>query len=463
MNRAARIKHIENIKNGEAFGKVELPWKDQLTSMYVYQVPLEYLVYNKYNGRILSRTKSLETQGHMIDVESAEGKQLIEKLLWESKEDRNRKTLASLEKYGQEKIGIITKDGIVIDGNRRTMLLNKIPTKGYFKAVVLPVALEDDPLEIEKLETSYQMGEDEKLSYNPVEKYLKVKELMKKLASTCDEDEAIDKITEWMNESTTEIKKYIKIMETMDDYLESLDYQGIYTQLDGREDQFISLTKWLNTFYDTESKKGFDGYSDTDVDDLKNIALDYIRAKHEGKSFRRLADGNREKHLFGNEDVWMKFKEIHFDTIEPILDQEMVIDYDSKDIEAHLNDRDRQFMEKTEIFLDENLNDNYQRIRNQAYKNEPEKLIKRAKVAVEAINPNLVTLLNSDDIQNEVKELSKTIGNLLLRSPLQTLEHICTLLENIDFSKSQEDEEALLEQVAIINKVTFDLKKELGG
>ena len=463
MNKEARIKHIGTIKNGEPFGKIELPWKDKLTSMEVYQIPLEYLVYNKYNGRILSRTKSLETQGHMIDVESEEGKRLIEKLLWESKEDRNRKTLISLEKYGQEKIGIITKDGIVIDGNRRTMLLNRIKTKDYFKAVILPVALEDDPLEIEKLETSYQMGEDEKLSYNPVEKYLKVKELMKKLAPTCDEEEAVAKITEWMNESTAEIKKYIKIMETMDDYLDSLSYEGVYTQLDSREDQFISLTKWLNTFYDSESKKGFDGYSDDDVDDLKNIAFDYIRAKYEGKSFRRLADGNREKHLFGNEDVWIKFKDTHFNAVEPILDQQMEIDYDSKDIEAHLNDRDRQYKEKTEGFLEENLNEHYQRIRNQEHKNEPEKLIKKARVAIEAINPNLVALLNSNDIQNEVKDLSQTIGNLLLRSPLQTLEHINKLLSEINLSSSDENEEVLFEQVAMINKTTFDLKKELGG
>jgi hypothetical protein len=34
-------------------------------------------------------------------------------------------------------------------------------------------------------------------------------------------------------------------MRIMDDYLDYLDYNGIYTQLDGREDWFLSLTKWL--------------------------------------------------------------------------------------------------------------------------------------------------------------------------------------------------------------------------
>lgn len=462
MNKEARIKHIEKITQGEEFGRIELPWEDELRSMPVFKIPLKYLVYNKYNGRILSRTKSLETQGHMIDVESEEGKKLIEKLLWESKIDKNKKTLESLKKYGQEKIGIITKDGIVIDGNRRTMLLNRIETKDYFKAAVLPVELEDNPLEIEKLETSYQMGEDEKLSYNPIEKYLKVKELMKKLSSTYDEKESIGKIVEWMNETDTEIKKYIAVMKTMDDYLESLEYNGIYTQLDGREDQLINLTKWLNNFYGCESKRAFDGYSDDDVDDLKNIAYDYIRAKYEGKSFRKLADGNRETHLFGNEEIWRKFSEIHFPKIEKVLDEESDIDYDSKDIEAHLNERDKMYKESVETFLDENLNEHHQLIKNLQYKNEPAKLIKNAKKAIEAINPSH-EVIDTNEVKDEIKDLNKTVNNLLLQSSLKTLEYINELLDGIDISECTEDTDSLLQEVSKINKTTFELKKAFGG
>ena len=46
----------------------------------------------------------------------------------------------------------------------------------------------------------------------------------------------------------------------MDDYLEYLDINGIYTQLDGREDQFITLANQLNTFQNGTSGKAFDGY-----------------------------------------------------------------------------------------------------------------------------------------------------------------------------------------------------------
>jgi len=45
---------------------------------------------------------------------------------------------------------LITKDGVIIDGNRRAMLLNRIDRLGTFKAIVLPVTLEENPIEIER-------------------------------------------------------------------------------------------------------------------------------------------------------------------------------------------------------------------------------------------------------------------------------------------------------------------------
>ena len=89
-----------------------------------------------------------------------------------------------------------------------------------------------------------------------------------------------------MGVDRNEVLKYLDTMEVMDEYLEFLEYDGIYTQLDKREDQFFNLTKWLKTYYGESSKKGYDGYGNDDVDDLKAIAFDYIRAKYEGKEFR---------------------------------------------------------------------------------------------------------------------------------------------------------------------------------
>ena len=101
----------------------------------------------------------------------------------QKKPQKNEETLKSLTKLGQEKVGIITEDGIIIDGNRRAMLLNRIPQIDYFKAIILPVEHDGNPLEIEKVETRYQLGEERKLDYNPIEIYLKIQQLYTRISN----------------------------------------------------------------------------------------------------------------------------------------------------------------------------------------------------------------------------------------------------------------------------------------
>lgn len=489
MNKEVRIQKIQEIidrNQSDPFGKQEIPWEDNLVTMNVYKIPLDLLVYNKYNGRILSRTKSLEKQNRIIDEFSDEGKKLIEKLLWTSKIDANKKTQKNVADFGQQKIGIITKDGIIIDGNRRAMLLNDIQNDGvlsgkkyskkydYFKAVVLPVTLLENPLEIEKLETSFQMGEDKKLSYNATEKYLKAKELYLRLTSKAVidlkklDDVAIGKIADWMGETDVEIIKYLDTMAVMDEYLEYLEYDGIYTQLDSREDQFLSLNKWLKAFYGESSKKAFDGYTDSDVDDLKIIAFDFLRFRNEydGKEFRNLAEGNSDKHFFGDKDIWTSFSSKH-NEIENKLPKEPEIDFNSANLENHLNARDKIFFDSsklengTSLFL-ENLNDHKYQIGYNKAADEPEKLIKRASQTFEAIKTGHKTFAKPE-VQQMVQELGDKIFNSLQKkSPSRVLSHIIELLEGIEIDKIPAEEiQEVQEKTKKIQQIGYQLNRNI--
>ncbi len=455
MNRESRIKKIEEVLQSTPFGKQEIPWQGQLEQMNVYKVPLEYLIYNKYNGRILSRTKSLETQKYQIEVESDEGKRIIEKLLWNTDVRRNATTLKNIELYGQQKVGIITKDGVVIDGNRRVMLLNKIERFDYFKTVILPVTLEESPLEIEKLETIYQMGEDEKLSYNPIEKYLKTKGLLAKGIS-------IEKIAEWMGETQETVKSYTEVMKIMDDYLEFFGYDGIYTQLDKREGQIIDLTNWMKRYAGKESENGFDGYKDSDVDDLKSIGFDYIRARFEGKNFRIIANGRKENHFFGNQDIWRKFTKAHFEKIPLIQSREAKIEYDSENLQEHLNDRDNKYLKEAIDYLQENIDDCTQQLGYTKAANEPGKLVDSAIDAIESINIKHEAF-KKEEVLDRVEELNKKTSELLKKDSLtRFFSRIIELLESVDID-SEEKQEILLAKVTQINKLSYELKKKLGG
>jgi len=489
MKKELRIKKIQELVDRDKdnpFNRIEIPWEDDLKTMSVYKVPLNLLVYNKYNGRILSRTKSLEKQKQSLDEYSEEGKAIIERLLWDSKQDRNKKTQKSIADFGQQKVGIITKDGIIIDGNRRAMLLNDIQSEGklsgrkfekkydYFKAVVLPVTLNENPLEIEKLETSFQMGEDQKLGYNATEKYLKAKALYQRLTSgkefkADDYDEnAITKISDWMGEKKTEIKKYLSTLRIMDEYLFYVNYDGIYTQLDNREDQFLYLTKWLDTFYGENSKRAFDGYTDYDVDELRDIAFDYlkIRNEYDGKEFRNLADGQKENHFFGNKDIWDRFSKNHQIILDK-LENEPEIDFNSNDLKRHLDERDKLYFESSKFdgessdFL-ENLRDNKQNIYYNKEAEAPEKLIKKSSQAFTAIKKNHKAY-SQPAVQTLVEELANQVTTALKdKSPVRLLNHIIRLFESVEVENIPEAEiEAVERQAKIIQKIAYKITKNI--
>lgn len=471
LNKEARIKKIKGVlsDHSKKVGEHKIEWDGESKYRPVYRIPIDYLIYNKYNGRILSRTKSLEVQNKKLDAENKDDSEKIEKMLYESHRSRNKKTQKSILGKGQEKPGIVTTDGVIVDGNRRFMFLNRIIKDSdktdtekfkYFEAVILPVSLAENPDGIRRLETTYQMGEDKKLDYNPIEKYLKTQELV--LNGVSEEDIAL-----WMGEDKKDIEKYSQTMKTMDDYLEYLEYEGVYTQLDGREDWFLSLAKWTAAFRGKDgSEKPFDGYKPDDVDDLEVICYDYIRAKHggDGKRFRKIAEGQKENHIFGNKGLWDTFKSEHFSKISSIRDNEAKINLDSNDLNSHLNDRDKKFTELAEENLKENLNDRISDLSNKKNHDKPEKLIKKANNALREINIKADSFCKQGtqkELQAVADKVSKLLcdGNisLMLELSLQWLEGI--KLDDL----SSEDAEKRRGIVTDINKLSFEMKKKLGG
>ena len=102
----------------------------------VHKIPLSLLEVNIDDGRFASLSKLNKTK---IDYSSDEGKQALLDLYWNSSHsDRNNILLESIKSHGQKIPGIITNDGVIIDGNRRFMALQKLSKKDslYFKAYI---------------------------------------------------------------------------------------------------------------------------------------------------------------------------------------------------------------------------------------------------------------------------------------------------------------------------------------
>jgi len=383
---------------------IRIRYKGQPQIFNVYQIPLEYLIYNKYNGRIGSAVKSYEKESHELNPEVVADKETIEKFLWESKADRNQITKDDLAKNTQREYGIVTADGMIIDGNRRAFLLNRIyrnereayKKRGinvehcqFFVAVILP--LDADKKEVMKLETVYQMGEDKKLDFNPIEKYLKCKDLKAEKFSDAD-------IAEMMNEQIGKIKEWLETLKLMEDYLDCLGYEGIYTRLDKTEDLFLNLNKAMKSYKNGKGTKW--SAEDLDLNELKLVAYDFIRIRYEGKRFRDLVGARGNKGVFGTSpDVWKEFLKEHREIKEKHPEktlQDMRVEYPNRDISEILEERDKQYSEAATEDLVKNLEEAAFKVDAVRDKDKPIELANKAIDLIESIDRGSMTYCSGD-------------------------------------------------------------------
>lgn len=292
------------------------------TTFNVYLIPIDYLAPNVLNDRIAWKIREFEAEkGRKLSPNNHEDVEFVYDLIEKESPKENDKTLKDLAEKGQQVDGIITKDGIIIDGNRRATLLRKL-FKGaaskfsknledfrFFKAIVLSEDIDDK--EIMALETRIQIGEDKKLDYNPICLYIKVDNL-----SAAEYND--QQIANYMNITEGEVKERREIFRLMNEYLESIGKPNHYTLLEGLEDQFIN-TKTVFKRMDNGTYAAYDWeYTDEDVADFKQVCYDYLRAKFEGKKYRDILIGkpNKTNGVFIKKSVWDEFLKNHEKIVE---------------------------------------------------------------------------------------------------------------------------------------------------
>ncbi|MCD8893710.1 hypothetical protein K2V62_03305 [Mammaliicoccus sciuri] len=405
---------------------VELYYKGERKKFNVYKIPLSNLVYNPYNGRIGTKVRTFEVTKRTINPENEEDIKIIEEFLWDSKIDRNKKTLRSLLKYGQLEYGIVSKNGFIIDGNRRASILNRINNnrqeyekKGsntnhcqYFNAIILDD--DADKKEIVELETSYQLGREEKLDYNPIEKYLKCKQLQ-------DFGFSNDQIAKMMGLETSEkkVENYLNVLELMEEYLEYYDYKGMYTMLEKREGPLIDLNGYINAYKKQSGNAKTDwNPQEDDINDMKALCFDYIRMQYEGKEFRIISKNGKSPvatSFFANKEIWDKFKENHFETVDNIEDDpiEFYIERAKNDDEiiANLEERDDVWKAKVGKDLKQNLKYNTNKLENRQQADQPYMLLDKAINALNDIDENQDSLYN-ENILELIKSINKKSNEL---------------------------------------------------
>jgi hypothetical protein len=416
-----RREKLSKLRNtGEVQGRQKLYYKGETQLLSVFRIDLDLLIYNRHNGRLEAEMLTWEQENFAPpDIYNDELHQLLEKLLWESNSPRNKQTLLDLEDKGQQRPGIVSLDGVVIDGNRRAMLLRKLEaktkTKQYLDAIILPDSYADNQAEIVRLETQYQLGEDAKVEYGPLQKYLHARRLHVDLGIPMEE---IDKL---MGERTGNTKKLLGTMDLMDDYLQHIGCPRLYTMLkdtDGtKEGMFVDLYSDLSRLNNGKVKIPWAFDPDVDPLQLRLIQFDYIRLgvfADAKKVYREISHQGKGRNFFARKEIWEKFRGSHTTEVDPITAQmgsleDFIKEHDGKfdsKVDAARR-RDKEWSSKAKPHMDANFGQAHYKLELATAELKPGDYLKRARDLLEKIDVDSPALLASGENRELVHEINR--------------------------------------------------------
>lgn len=318
------IKNSSPVQTGASLGTIRPGEK-----FNVYNVNIDYLVPNVLNDRIAMIAREFEAEnGRQLSFNNENDIEFVFGTIERENIKANEKTLKDLAKKGQEEYGVITNDGIVISGNRRTTLLRKL-WKGeaikygqnpenfkYLKCIILDDTF--DQKEIAAFETLTQLGKDKQLDYNRINLYIKVDNLFSHGYN-------YQQIANYMSAmSAKDIKDMHELYKFMCDYLDKIDKPNRFTLLDGLEDQMINTCAFFRKLDNKTYEANWD-YTDMDVSNFKLVCYDYLRSHYEGKEYRDVLLGkvnkNKANGVFTDKKVWENFYNRHNQIMDSHLDK----------------------------------------------------------------------------------------------------------------------------------------------
>lgn len=425
LPRNVRLENLKKLSaNGDArVAQSKLYYKGDSKQYDVFKIDLDHLIYNRHNGRLESDMLTWQYEHATGDDQYTEELDLlIEEFLWRDNVSRNKHTIDDLERKGQQRSGIVTLDGVIIDGNRRAMLLKKLgekrKEKRYFEAIILPDAYDANEKEIVRLETQYQMGEDAKLDYGPLEKYLHVKRLRNL-------DIEVSEIAQLMGDTDGGIEKLLDIMALMDDYLAHICCDGLYNMLkeeDGstKEGMFVDLYQDIKRFEGGSAQVQWAYDEVFDVLELKTTQFDHTRyggdLSDTNKRYRAIShDGSGKKSFFAHEEIWKKFTENHRENVEPVTTEMGTLDNycaDHPEIASVMDAarrRDREWKERISPDIKRNFGTSVEALSAQVEIIEPTRLLERALNSLERIDIDSDGFLadrSNLDLVREINRLS---------------------------------------------------------
>ena len=228
--------------------KRKLTLKGETRVFDVYRIPLEHLVYNRRNGRIISWMNRVESEGEDVStLDKNEYNDKVEEMIIESNKGALEKTKANIKNFGQRVPGVVLNDGTIVDGNRRFTCLRHLRRDHgmdvLFEAIILDPKEGLSDIDIKRLELNLQHGEERPVDYNPIDNLVDVYNDIVVNEYFTEQEYALN-----TNKKLSEVKKMVEKAKLMVEYLEFINADGKFylareLELDGPLQEMVGILK----------------------------------------------------------------------------------------------------------------------------------------------------------------------------------------------------------------------------
>ncbi len=243
-----------------------------------YDVRIDKLHYNVQNGRIATFVSRHKAEHGELPSDATELDNLIEKMIESANPQKLKTTKLDIKMKGQQETAVVLSDGIVVDGNRRftclRMLAREENQPRFLRCYVFPDTY--DRKAIKALELEIQMGRDEKENYDEITRLVDIDECV-----NVDGLMTADEYAKHANLKASEMKKRLKEVEILKEYLEFIGMPGAFHVA---QDQKIyggieSLASRIKKCKD-----------ENQAEDVKNCAYAYLALQADGDRARVVRD-----------------------------------------------------------------------------------------------------------------------------------------------------------------------------
>lgn len=183
--RAEEIREMveERLKQAmtENGAKVTVDWRGEQKHLYVISMPLDKLYYNPYTHRIRAQ-RTLDPERNRIleeDPWSHAAQSYLEELLRRKPSNPDQTDpdytalVEELKNFGQREPGIISPDGIIVDGNTRCAALRELGVENVRVGVLPP---DTTPRDINNVELALQLRRDKRREYSYINRLIAIEE-----------------------------------------------------------------------------------------------------------------------------------------------------------------------------------------------------------------------------------------------------------------------------------------------